>query len=95
MKIVTTITLFIMTLSGTALANQSHVEINNNSFESQLCLDAATGEKSLDEIAKQMNIIVNNKAGSKNNYGLMFLRIGYNKPVEHRSNRRSINSFVK
>ena len=49
----------------------------------------------LDEIAKQMNIIVNNKDGSKNNYGLMFLRIGYNKPVEHRSNRRSINSFVK
>lgn len=49
----------------------------------------------LDSVAKEMHTIVNNKNLTENNYGLMFLRIGYNKPVEHRSNRRKIASFAK
>lgn len=49
----------------------------------------------LDSVAKEMHTIVNNKNLTENNFGLMFLRIGYNKPVEHRSNRRKIASFAK
>ncbi|MCW8833661.1 MAG: hypothetical protein OQK09_09895 [Colwellia sp.] len=49
----------------------------------------------LDAIAQQMHSIVNSSNDSKGNYGLMFLRIGYNKPVVQRSNRRSFDSFVK
>jgi len=48
----------------------------------------------LDAVAKQMHNIVNNNSAT-NDYGLMFLRIGYNKPVKHRTNRRSLDSFVK
>ena len=46
-------------------------------------------------ITKEMHTIVNDSTPSKNNYGLMFLRIGYNKPVKHRSKRRCIDSFAK
>lgn len=49
----------------------------------------------LDDIAKQMHAIVNSNDLDKKEYGLMFLRIGYNKPVEHRSNRRNVESFDK
>lgn len=49
----------------------------------------------LKDIAKQMHSTVNRNNLDKNEYGLMFLRIGYNKPVEHRSNRRNVNSFAK
>lgn len=49
----------------------------------------------LDDIAKQMHTIVNASEGAENNYGLMFLRIGYNKPVKYRSHRRSFASFEK
>jgi len=49
----------------------------------------------LASVTEKMHTIVNSNNLSENNYGLMFLRIGYNKPVEHRSNRRGIDSFVK
>ena len=49
----------------------------------------------LKSVAKKMHIIVNSENLADNNYGLMFLRIGYNKPVELRSNRRTIDSFAK
>ncbi len=49
----------------------------------------------LEAIAKQMHNIVNDSDPTKDHYGLMFLRIGYNKAVEHRSNRRSFDSFIK
>lgn len=49
----------------------------------------------LEDIAKQMHAIVNNDEQNKKEYGLMFLRIGFNKPVQHRSNRRSSDSFAK
>ncbi len=48
----------------------------------------------LDAVVKQMHNIVNND-NTSNDYGLMFLRIGYNKAVEHRSNRRAFDTFVK
>lgn len=49
----------------------------------------------LEDIATQMhNIVCKNKKVTEN-YGLMFLRIGYNQPVEYRSNRRTVESFVK
>ncbi|MCW8832854.1 MAG: hypothetical protein OQK09_00510 [Colwellia sp.] len=56
MKIVTTMTLFILAISSTAMANEQGLGVNSHSFESQLCLDAATGKKSLNDIAKQLNI---------------------------------------
>lgn len=59
MKIVATITVFIMAMSSAALANDNQLATNNNSFESQLCLDAATGKKSLNDIAKQLKIDTN------------------------------------
>lgn len=49
----------------------------------------------LDAIATQMHDIVNSERPTENNYGLMFLRIGFNKPVKYRSNRRDIVSFAK
>jgi len=49
----------------------------------------------LKSVSKKMHAIVNSEKSTENNYGLMFLRIGYNKPVEHRSNRRTIDSFAK
>jgi hypothetical protein len=49
----------------------------------------------LDAVAKQMHAIGNSNNRDEKEYGIMFLRIGYNKPVDHRSNRRSIDSFAK
>lgn len=49
----------------------------------------------LEDIAKQMHAIVNSSDLNQKEYGLMFLRIGFNKPVQHRSNRRNIDSFAK
>ena len=49
----------------------------------------------LKSVTENMHAIVNSKNLAENNYGLMFLRLGYNKPVEHRSNRRTIDSFSK
>lgn len=46
-------------------------------------------------IAKEMHALVNKCNEGENQFGLMFLRIGYNKPVKHRSNRRNIDSFAK
>ncbi|MEW6990634.1 hypothetical protein AADZ91_08075 [Colwelliaceae bacterium 6441] len=45
-------------------------------------------EHQLIEVQKSMSAIVNNQG-----YGLMFLRVGINKPVKHRTNRRNIESF--
>ena len=59
MKVVTTIALFIMTISGAVLANENNLQIESNSFESQLCLDAATGKRTLDDIAKQLKVDTN------------------------------------
>ena len=56
MKIVTGIALLVMSLGQVAYGHQHELQVNNNVMESQLCLDAVAGDKSLDNIAKQLKI---------------------------------------
>ncbi len=54
MKVLTSITMLI--LSFAQVTNASTMQVNDNSAESQLCLDAISGEKSLQQIAKQLKV---------------------------------------
>lgn len=56
MKIVTGIALLIMSLGQVAYGHQHELQVDNNVLESQLCLDAATGSQTLENIAQQLKI---------------------------------------
>lgn len=47
----------------------------------------------LDQISQKMAQVV--KTNKEAGFGLMFLRLGYSKPIKHRSNRRPLGSFAR
>lgn len=89
MKLVTGIALLVMSLGQVAYGHQHELQADNSSLESQLCLDAVAGNKSLDNIAKQLKI--NNHALDRT---VLCNGIGITKFVKKYANKMNSSSYV-